>query len=71
MYINVRGKRHTYMQRQNQKVCFIRDLKKAKRATGRSYVFKIFQKRPNAVVHLKIDAATMESRRSYKGARSR
>ena len=70
MYINARGKRHTYMQRQNQKVCFIRDLKKAKRAIGRSYVFKMFQKRPNTIVHLKIDAA-MESRRSYKGARSR
>ena len=33
-------------------------------------VFNVIQKRPNTVVHLKIDAA-MESRRSYKEVRSR
>ena len=35
-----------------------------------SDVFNIIQKRPNTVVHLKIDAA-VESRRSYMGVRSR
>ena len=45
-------------------------MKKAKRATGRSDVFNIIQKRPNTVVHLKIDAA-MDSRRSYKEVRTR
>ena len=42
----------------------------SKRATGRLDVFNIIQKKPNTVVHLKIDAA-MESRRSYKEVRSR
>ena len=42
------------------------------KATSRSdtYVFNIIQKRPNTVVHLKVDE-TMEGRRSHMELRSR
>ena len=47
----------------------IKDLRKAERATS-SDVFNIIQKRPNIVVHLKVDEA-MEGRTSHKEMRSR
>ena len=44
--------------------------RKAKRATS-SDVFNIIQKRPNTVVHLEVDEAIMEGRRSHKEMRGR
>ena len=43
--------------------------RKAERATS-SDVFNIIQKRPNTVVHLKVDEA-LEGRRSHKEMKSR
>ena len=69
MYVNARGMRYKLYVTTKPKGLSQR-FEESEEGTGRSDVFNIIQKRPNTVVHLKIDAV-MEGRRSYKEVGSR